>query len=265
MGDRYPIPNPVPNPIPNPKPEQGGANVANERILQDYLRPMVDINLSSIQRPTTNANNFEIKPSLIQMIAAAIQFASYAHKDPNEPTCFVLTMPRASKKKSSKDATTNESSIGVRHLGYVHWLENNLAMDYKEFEKGTPVKVKGVDVGFSAQDINMQAIIRAGNVDNLVSPFPALITYFCEQVGLEPEDGDRIAQMDEPLNSRTFNDISAQRHEVGLQPVATRKRQMRDATAEEADATAAADENPCAVPAGDCRPDWVDELLQRPT
>ncbi|KAK4841293.1 hypothetical protein QYF36_002318 [Acer negundo] len=187
-------------------------------------------------------------------------------------------MPRASKKKSSKDATTSESSIGVRHLGYVHWLENNLAMDYKEFEKGTPVKVKGVDVGFSAQDINMyygtqnhkdldtgvprlnifrrQAIIRAGNVDNLVSPFPALITYFCEQVGLEPEDGDRIAQMDEPLNSRTFNDISAQRHEVGLQPVATRKRQMRDATAEEADATAAADENPCAVPAGDCRPDW---------
>ena len=161
------------------------------------------------------------------------------------------------------------------------------AMDFKEFEKGTPVKVRGVDVGFSVQDINRyygtrtyreldtgvpklgifkrynedlarelrmpdvvgpwddgehqlvqhdleldwafwviflssslkpsrqitltvfdlatilycikhqekldigklirRAIIRAGKADNLVMPFPALITYFCEQAGVEEE------------------------------------------------------------------------------
>ena len=247
------------------------------------------------------------------------------------------------------------------------------AMDYKEFEKGTPVKVRGVDVGFSAQDINRyygtrnhgdldtgvpklsifrrynlelaselrmphvvkewgdgenqllqhdleliwafwvvflscsvkpskqititvfelakllycvkhherldvgkiirRAITRAGRVDTLVMPFPALITYFCEQAGLLPEEGDRIVQMDGPLNSRTFNDISAQRREAGIQAVDTRKRRRRNASdlarerAEEAaaeEAEDAAEEDPGAVPAGDHRPDWVDEILQRP-
>ncbi|KAK4838590.1 hypothetical protein QYF36_014911 [Acer negundo] len=250
-------------------------------------------------------------------------------------------MPRASKKKSSKDASTSGSSVGVRCSGYVLRLENNLgrailsernmdlnnligsevpqlvdamgwcqfvttahqinerlvrgfyaAMDCKEFEKGTPVKVRGVDVGFSAQDINryygthnhrdldtgvpglsilirynldlagelrMSFVVGAEKVDNLVLPFPALITYFYEQAGIEPKEGDSIEQMDGPLNSRTFNDISAQRHEAGLLPVATRKRQMRDAAAR-----FTADDDPGAVLAGDRRSDWVDELLQRP-
>ena len=242
------------------------------------------------------------------------------------------------------------------------------AMNAKEFEKGTPVKVRGVDVGFSAQDINQyygtrnqldlddgvprlrifrrynldlarelrmphvdkpyddnenqlvqhdleliwafwvvflscsmkpskqititvyelakllycikhqerldvgkiirRAITRAGRVDNLVMPFPALITYFCEQAGVEPEEGDSIIQMDGPQNSRTFNDISAQRHEAGLQAVSTRKRRRRDAAdrdaARAAAAEEAAEEDPGAVPAGEQRPAWVDELLQRP-
>ncbi|KAK0604576.1 hypothetical protein LWI29_017069 [Acer saccharum] len=87
-----------------------------------------------------------------------------------------------------------------------------------------------------------------------------------ESAGLVPEEGDRIAQMDGPLNSRTFNDISAQRSEVGLRAVATRKRQRRDAAARAAEEdTEAAEEDPGAVPAGDHRPDWVSEILQGQT
>ena len=79
MGDQ----NTIPNPVPIPNPVNDGANVADERILQDYVMPRADLNLSSIRRPTVNANNFEIKPSLIQMIAATVQFAGNAHEDPN--------------------------------------------------------------------------------------------------------------------------------------------------------------------------------------
>ncbi|KAI9194681.1 hypothetical protein LWI28_008148 [Acer negundo] len=101
-------------------------------------------------------------------------------------------------------------------------------------------------------------------------PFPALITYFCEQAGLEPDEGDRIAQMDGLLNSRTFNDISAERNEGGLQAVDTRKRHRRDDVARAAERAIAveedgdaAEEDPGAVPAGDRRPVWVDELFRR--
>ncbi|TXG74293.1 hypothetical protein EZV62_002872 [Acer yangbiense] len=111
-----------------------------------------------------------------------------------------------------------------------------------------------------------RAMIRAACADKLVLPFPALVTYFCEQAGLFPEERDRIAQMDGPLNSRTFNDISAQRHEIGLRAVATRKRQRRDAAARAAERdTEAAEEDPGAVPVGDHRPDWVSEILQGQT
>ncbi|KAK0577370.1 hypothetical protein LWI29_032129 [Acer saccharum] len=209
------------------------------------------------------------------------------------------------------------------------------AMDPKEFERGIPVKMRGVDVGFSAQDINeyygtsdhsdldtgvpnlsifrrynvelaaelrmphvvkpwddkdnqllqhdleliwafwviflsvsvkpsrqititvfelakllycikhhqkvdigkliRRAMIRAATADKLVLPFPALVTYFCEQAGLFPEEGD----------------------------LATRKRQRRDAAARAAEegteaaeeGIEAAEEDPGAVPAGDHRPD----------
>ena len=244
------------------------------------------------------------------------------------------------------------------------------AMDPKEFEKGVPVKVRGVDVGFSAHDINVyygtrdhtdldtgvpklrmfsrynldlarelrmphvdkpwddkenqllqhdleliwafwviflsasvkpslqititvvelakllycikhhvsmdvgqlirRAMIRAASLEKLVLPFPALVTYFCEQAGLFPEERDRIAQMDGPLNSRTFNDISYQRNQGGLRSVATRKRQRREAAAQVAEENAeaaaqAAEEDPGAVPAGDGRPEWVSDILQGQT
>ncbi|KAK4859216.1 hypothetical protein QYF36_001633 [Acer negundo] len=109
-----------------------------------------------------------------------------------------------------------------------------------------------------------QAIIHARTADDLALPFPAMITHFYEQVGLEAEQEDPVVQMNRLLNSRTFNDISSQRNEAGLQPVATRKRQRRDdaaITVERAAVVVAIEENQSAIPARDRRPDWVDELL----
>ena len=40
----------------------------NQRPLRDYATPLVDEIHDSIQRPTIQANNFELKPSIIQMV-----------------------------------------------------------------------------------------------------------------------------------------------------------------------------------------------------
>ncbi|KAK4843879.1 hypothetical protein QYF36_013858 [Acer negundo] len=96
-----------------------------------------------------------------------------------------------------------------------------------------------LDVG----KIIRRAITQAARVDSLVMPFPALITYFCEQASLVLDEGDHIAQMDGSPNSRTFNDISTQRNEEGLQVLDTRKRRRRDDAAHAVErAAATADE-----------------------
>ncbi|KAL5539112.1 hypothetical protein UlMin_044136 [Ulmus minor] len=58
---------------------EGGA-VPN-RALKDYSIPNVGI--SSIQRPPIQANNFEIKPAIIQMIQNSVQFGGLPNDDPN--------------------------------------------------------------------------------------------------------------------------------------------------------------------------------------
>ncbi|KAL5541132.1 hypothetical protein UlMin_044349 [Ulmus minor] len=58
---------------------EGGA-VPN-RALKDYSIPNVGI--SSIQRPPIQANNFEIKPVIIQMIQNSVQFGGLPNDDPN--------------------------------------------------------------------------------------------------------------------------------------------------------------------------------------
>ena len=59
--------------------DSGGAipNIA----LKEYSIPNVGI--SSIQRPPIQANNFEIKPVIIQMIQNLVQFGGFANDDPN--------------------------------------------------------------------------------------------------------------------------------------------------------------------------------------
>ena len=64
MGDENHVDNGVPN-----------------RVLKDYYVPNVGV--SSIRRPPIQANNFEIKPTIIQMIQSSIQFGGLANDDPN--------------------------------------------------------------------------------------------------------------------------------------------------------------------------------------
>ncbi|KAL5570136.1 hypothetical protein UlMin_026711 [Ulmus minor] len=61
--------------------EEGGGGAIPNRALKDYSIPNVGI--SSIQRPPIQANNFEIKPAIIQMIQNSVQFGGLPNDDPN--------------------------------------------------------------------------------------------------------------------------------------------------------------------------------------
>ena len=62
--------------------EEMAENEANRRALWDFALPGTQGSQTSIARPAVNANNFEIKPSLIQMIQQS-QFGGNAVEDPN--------------------------------------------------------------------------------------------------------------------------------------------------------------------------------------
>ena len=57
------------------------SNMANQeqKVLRDYATPSVNGATSSIRRPAIQANNFEIKPAIIQMIQQTVYFGGY-HK-----------------------------------------------------------------------------------------------------------------------------------------------------------------------------------------
>ncbi|KAL5543361.1 hypothetical protein UlMin_007145 [Ulmus minor] len=61
--------------------KEGGGDAVPNRALKDYSIPNVGI--SSIQRPPIQANNFEIKPAIIQMIQNSVQFGGLPNDDPN--------------------------------------------------------------------------------------------------------------------------------------------------------------------------------------
>ena len=56
----------------------------NQRSLIDYATLTVEGTASSIRRPSIQANNFEIKPGIIQMIQTSIQFNGLPSDDPNQ-------------------------------------------------------------------------------------------------------------------------------------------------------------------------------------
>ena len=58
-------------------------NANGERALRDYAVPSIIGSNSSIRRPPIAANNFEIKPAIIQMIQTSVQFGGLATDDPN--------------------------------------------------------------------------------------------------------------------------------------------------------------------------------------
>ena len=50
--------------------------------LRDYFKPVVNDNYSEIQRQAINANNFELKPALNNMVQQN-QYEGLSHEDPN--------------------------------------------------------------------------------------------------------------------------------------------------------------------------------------
>jgi len=57
-------------------------NNNQRRALRDYFKPVVNDNYSGIQRRAINANNFELKPALINMVQQN-QYGGLSHEDPN--------------------------------------------------------------------------------------------------------------------------------------------------------------------------------------
>ncbi|KAL0406416.1 UNVERIFIED_CONTAM: hypothetical protein Slati_3955500 [Sesamum latifolium] len=55
-----------------------------ERPMMEYSFPMVDGAISSIAKPTIQANNFEIKPAIIKIIRTSVQFSGLPDNDPNK-------------------------------------------------------------------------------------------------------------------------------------------------------------------------------------
>ncbi|KAL5573531.1 hypothetical protein UlMin_023128 [Ulmus minor] len=58
-----------------------GDGAVPNKALKDYSIP--EVGVSSIQRPPIQANNFEIKPAIIQMIQSSVQFGGLPNDDPN--------------------------------------------------------------------------------------------------------------------------------------------------------------------------------------
>ncbi|KAL0378486.1 UNVERIFIED_CONTAM: hypothetical protein Sradi_3154100 [Sesamum radiatum] len=55
-----------------------------ERPMMEYLFPIADGTISSIAKPAVEANNFEIKSTIIQIIRSSVQFSGFPHEDPNK-------------------------------------------------------------------------------------------------------------------------------------------------------------------------------------
>ena len=49
----------------------------------DYCRPNLDGASTSIARPRVQANTFDIKPNVIQMVQQCVQFNGFSEEDPN--------------------------------------------------------------------------------------------------------------------------------------------------------------------------------------
>ena len=62
---------------------EGNQN-ADTRVLLDTSMPGLGGARQSITRPTIEANNFEIKPALLQMIQSTVQFYGMLNEDPND-------------------------------------------------------------------------------------------------------------------------------------------------------------------------------------
>ncbi|KAL0445021.1 UNVERIFIED_CONTAM: hypothetical protein Slati_2224800 [Sesamum latifolium] len=55
-----------------------------ERPMMEYSFPTADGTISRIVKPSVEANNFEIKSAIIQIIRSSVQFSDLPDKDPNK-------------------------------------------------------------------------------------------------------------------------------------------------------------------------------------
>ncbi|KAL0420900.1 UNVERIFIED_CONTAM: hypothetical protein Slati_3112900 [Sesamum latifolium] len=55
-----------------------------KKSMMEYLFPTADGTISNIAKPAVQANNFEIKPAIIQIIRSSVQFSSLPDEDPNK-------------------------------------------------------------------------------------------------------------------------------------------------------------------------------------
>ena len=60
------------------------------RTLMEYAQPSIDGIASCIRKPQVQANNFELKPSYVNMIQNSIQFHGLPNEDPNLHIAYFL-------------------------------------------------------------------------------------------------------------------------------------------------------------------------------
>ena len=60
----------------------------HRRILMEYAQLSIDGTASCIRKPTVQANNFDLKPSYVNMIQNSVQFHGLFNKDPNLHSLF---------------------------------------------------------------------------------------------------------------------------------------------------------------------------------
>ena len=69
----------------------GAARVQNNRkTLMEYAQPSIDGTVSCIRKPAVQANNFELKPSYVNMIQNSVQFHGLPSEDPNLHIAYFL-------------------------------------------------------------------------------------------------------------------------------------------------------------------------------
>ncbi|KAL0463359.1 UNVERIFIED_CONTAM: hypothetical protein Slati_0223500 [Sesamum latifolium] len=98
---------------------------AVERPMMEYSLPTADGTISSIVKPSVEANNFEIKPSIIQIIRSSVQFYGLPDEDPNKHLMIFLEICDTFRFNGvSNDAV----DLGFSHSHYVILLKTGFSL-----------------------------------------------------------------------------------------------------------------------------------------
>ncbi|XP_038981145.1 uncharacterized protein LOC120110395 [Phoenix dactylifera] len=124
----------------------------NKRLLSDYAVSNVNGAQPSIVRPTVNANNFEIKPGLIQMVQQE-QFGGGPVEDPHAHLANFLEICDTIKMNGCIDAVAEGTLMSKPTEEAYELLEEMASNNYQwSNERGMPKKVPGM---YDVDGINM--------------------------------------------------------------------------------------------------------------